>query len=211
MAKTRIDDPATEQISNSGCCGVETNALTWYQMIQWVLFTTSLSASIIVVFLYWVLLVPTFDFNCDVNTTDADDCLNVFAHTQIIPHLITGVAAVIDLGFSGIPIRLLHVVYPVVGFAVPYGIFSGLYYVAGGVDIFGNPYIYPILDYGSNPGMAIGLIVMATLVVLPAVHLVIFFMFHLRKRAVVITHKYVCPKREDENTGNAETALDSPC
>ncbi len=31
-----------------------------------------------------------------------------------------------------------------------------IYYAAGGTDDEGNPYIYDILDWGNNPGLAVG-------------------------------------------------------
>nr|CUU98388.1 hypothetical transcript [Hymenolepis microstoma] len=62
-------------------------------------------------------------------------------------HSIPALTVVLDVCINGLPIRLLHVIYPVI-FGILYSTFSFLYYDTGHVQP-----IYPVLDW-SNPAKA---------------------------------------------------------
>lgn len=85
------------------------------------------------------------------------------------------IVSVLELLISGVPIRFYHF-YVTQIFGGVYVIFTGIYYAAGGTNVRGTRrYIYPFLDYGGNPGPAVGLVLGVFLVFAPVVH----FVFHL--------------------------------
>lgn len=94
-------------------------------------------------------------------------------------HMLNGIVACIDMLITGLPFRILHVVY-VIMFGSVYIIFSGIYYAANGIDIFGNRYIYPILDYDHNPGLAAGVGVSCAVILSAALHTGFILLFVCR-------------------------------
>ena len=52
------------------------------------------------------------------------------------------------------PVRILHA-YQAVCYAIIYGIFTLIYWQAGGTDERGNPYVYKVIDYGNDPKTAV--------------------------------------------------------
>ena len=146
-----------------GCCGREGDASSWYQKIQWVLFSIGVNMAIAASILYWALLY----------TGGFVDPVDI--HT----HLVNAVIALIDVVFSGVPVRILHFVYPVL-FAITYSVFSGIYFAAGGTNSGGRPYIYSSIDYGNRPGSAAGLVLAVVLVVIPVVNLLLFGLYSAR-------------------------------
>ena len=98
---------------------------------------------------------------------------------NINAHLVNGIIALIDVVFSGVPVRILHFIYPAM-FATAYAVFTGIYFAAGGTHPNGNPYIYPVIDYGNRPGLAVGLVVAVVLVMIPIINLMIFGLYSVR-------------------------------
>ena len=140
-----------------GCCGVSTDESTWYQKIQWFLFLISTEAAVAVTFLYWVFLFKIFG---------ADK-------VSVNIHLVNGIIALVDLWFSGTPVRLFHVVYTM-SFSAVYVIFSGIYYAASAEAI------YPVLDYGDKPVNGSVLAVLTVLIGVPALHCVMYAQYAVR-------------------------------
>jgi len=67
-------------------------------------------------------------------------------------HLTNGLIALVDLWVSGTPVQILHFIY-LQAFGVAYAVFTGIYYVAGGTNIGGQPYVYPVLDYENGTAL----------------------------------------------------------
>ena len=164
--------PAEEEFSHkyevktkplSGCCGYSDNKINWYQMIQWFFSLFGIELSLLVFFLYFILLYDGRTIN------------GINANT----HLVNGIFALIDFWVSGIPINTLHVIYPMV-FGAVYCVFTGIYFVASN-----ELSVYPILDYGNNLGRAVGLSVAIVLIVFPIFHLIIFYLQHLAKVGIM--------------------------
>lgn len=137
------------------------NRLSWYQMVHWVFYSIGNELALCVMILYW-----TFIYR-------GEDVDGVNANT----HLLNGVLSLVDMWISGLPINYLHVIYILV-FSAVYSVFSGLYFIATGDSI------YPVLDYGSNPGAAVGLYLALTFLLLPTVHFLVYLMY-LGKQWVV--------------------------
>ena len=161
-----------------------TMEVVWYQKIQWLLETIGLEAAIAIPILYWSVVYSSGDELDGVN-------LNT--------HLVNGIVALFDVWFSGIIIRLYHVVY-VVAVGATYSVFSGIYYAADGTNAKGEPYIYSSLDYGDELGQAIVLLVLTVLVFLPLVHLVMFAMYGIRYWLA----KKACRRKREHNDETVE-------
>ena len=61
-------------------------------------------------------------------------------------HLLGTIALILDVFISAFPIRLAHVVYPLI-YGLMYVLFSLLYCYLGGAKIVGDCDIYPVLDW----------------------------------------------------------------
>ena len=151
--------------------------VAWYQKIQWFLFNLGPHLQVIAVILYW-------GFVYDPNGRGAFHSDSVNFHV----HLIGGIVAMIDIWIAGIVMNIYHL-YEVVAFGVVYMIFSGIYYAADGRDQYGNRYVYPVLDYGSNPGRAVGIAVGSVFGLAPAVHLFLYAVILLRRWLACRLHK----------------------
>ena len=141
-----------------------THEVVWYQKVQWLLIAIGLEAAIAIPILYWTVVY---------SPSDEIDGENLNAH------LINGVVALFDLCFSGVIIRLLHVIY-ILFFGATYSIFSGVYYAADGTNANHEPYIYPAIDYGNELGQAILYVLIIALIFLPLLHIVIYAMYGAR-------------------------------
>lgn len=81
------------------------------------------------------------------------------------------------------------------GFGVIYALFSGVFYLKGGVDHKGRHYIYKLVDWGRAPKIAIS-VVISSLIIAVLVQVVLFY---LDKGKRNIYKKYFV-KDDDEGT-----------
>ena len=102
-----------------------------------------------------------------------------FSAESLHVHMLNGIVALIDIWVTGLPFRILHVVYSMM-FASTYVVFTGIYYAANGTDISGNRYIYPVLDYENNAGFAAGVAVSCALLLSTALHTGFFLLYICR-------------------------------
>jgi len=153
--------------------------VVWYQKLQWLLGTMGLEIAVAVLILYWSVVYTSSD--------ELDG-------TNLNTHLVNGIVALFDVWFSGIIIRLYHIVY-ILAFGGTYAIFSGIYYAADGTNTKGKPYIYSALDYEDERGQAIALVILVVLVFLPLIHLVIYAMYGIRYWLA----KKVCKREHNED------------
>ena len=147
----------------TGCCGREGDATRWYHKIQWVLFNLGVNMAVVVSLLYWALLY---------NGGSVD---GVNANT----HLVNAIIALVDVIFSGVPVRVLHFIYPLL-FSSAYVAFTGIYFAADGTNARGDPYIYSVIDYESSPGSAAGWVLGVCLFIVPIFHLLLFGLHSVR-------------------------------
>ena len=114
----------------------------WYLKIGWLIYIIVAPLPIIVTIVYWGFVFgPSFQVTA----------INIHLHG------IQTIIGIIDILVSRIPFQILHIPYSII-FISCYAVFLGIYYAAGGT----NPvdemrYVYPVLDYGANPGSAAGL------------------------------------------------------
>ena len=89
-------------------------------------------------------------------------------------HLVNGIVAVVEVWISGVPVQLLHFIYPMI-YAAVYSVFTGIYFAASGNIIYDN-----VLDYGEGLGLAVGVVVGVTLVFIPLMHLIFYFQYFVK-------------------------------
>lgn len=189
------DDGSVEQVCcllnmPLGCCGRERDGTKWHHKIQWVLFMVGHTFSLAVTILYWSLLF---------NPTNP-----LLTPLNFITHLVNGIVSVIDIGVSGIPVRLLHMVYSVLLAAI-YAVFTGIYHVAMGTNVQNQPYIYFIIDYGRNPGTAAGIAIAVVLVFFPIINVLIYVLFLLREGLLWLIKKvYKMIRKQDSQDTDIE-------
>ena len=162
-----------------GCCGKTRDGTVWYQKIQWFLFNISTPWAIAVTILYWALL-----------RTGTIDGVN------LTTHLVNGIVALIDVGVTRIPVRILHIFYSVTA-AIIYLVFTGIYFAAGGTNTRGDPYIYSVIDYGSNPSQSTGLALAVALIYYPIMFLIFYGLFLLREGFIFLVKKACFKNREE--------------
>lgn len=143
------------------CCG------RWFVVIKWPLFDMANVAVPMVTFMFFVFLWPSFSGSGPIS------------NENLQLHGISCVLMLIDFALSAVPVRLLHVIYPLI-YGLIYVVFSAIYWSADHSHV-----MYPgILDWNS-PGTTIGMVfaVVAVMCVLQTL------LFGLHKLKVLIYNK----------------------
>jgi hypothetical protein len=96
---------------------------------------------------------------------------------NIVNHILTTVLLLVDLVVAGHPLKILRFYYVDILLLI-YAIFSYIYYVLGGTGIFGNRYIYPVLDW-DKPGPSLIFCVICAIAG-PIFHLIVWSFYRLR-------------------------------
>lgn len=68
--------------------------------------------------------------------------------SNVTKHGLNAFMMLIETVISSVPVRLYHTTYAVI-FSILYIVFTVLYWVGGGTDTRGRPYIYKALDWGN--------------------------------------------------------------
>ncbi|XP_018786961.1 PREDICTED: uncharacterized protein LOC108967788, partial [Bactrocera latifrons] len=131
--------------------------------IYWVLYTCATVYSFIITMCYWLLV-----HDPEIHKIDA---------LNIMVHVFNSVIMLIDLAIVGHPIKLSHV-YFTTGIGLAYGIFTGIYFIAGGTDRKNNVYIYPMLDW-TKPGKAI-IVTVCAIIFVVVVHFCCYLLYRTR-------------------------------
>lgn len=71
-----------------------------------------------------------------------------------LKHTLNTVFVIVDLFANAIPIRILHLIYPL-SLGIVYAIFNAVYFINDGVGPNGRPYAYDVLDWRNPLGSAI--------------------------------------------------------
>ncbi|KAL9982953.1 hypothetical protein ACROYT_G005068 [Oculina patagonica] len=119
--------------------GTQVTQMAWFHKAMWVIYNMSASGSLMVTIVFWILLY------------DPDKGIRGFT---IVYHGFNAIAMIVDTMLCSIPVRLFHVVYPMLNGAV-YVIFTVIYWAVGGTNSFGMPYIYPQTDYTGRPVLSV--------------------------------------------------------
>lgn len=150
------------------CCRYKSSMdqITLVDKLTWFLFLVGTQSALLTVLLFWILIG---------NAAEVELSVSVNVHV----HVLNGIVALVEVWVTGIPIHLLHFVYMLL-FAGSYGVFTGIHYGVNGTGIDGERYIYRVLDYDSQPGVAAGTVIICTLVVCPLLHLFFYLLYLLR-------------------------------
>lgn len=156
--------------------------LKGHHKAMWIIYETGASVAVVITLLYWSLL-------------SGGNLTGVYLGLDITTHALNSFFLLIEVAITSLPIRVLHVIYPVC-FAFIYMIFTVIYWAGEGTDaIYNKRFVYPILDYSNSPGLAVGLFLGAALVAVPLVHVCIFYGLY-RLREFVVTKR----RRDRVNT-----------
>lgn len=178
--------------------------------IYWALHNSALVTSFLVTIIYWTFLhFSKLCIQINLNEIQSKIFLNCFFFPamklplnamNILSHACNSVVMFLDILIVASPMRLLHVIQPL-AFTGIYGLFSIVYFLAGGKSLYvwnwqsideiilfkslliqffrgGQSYIYPILDW-AYPGEAIVVVIGLALLEV-AVHMVLFWIYKLR-------------------------------
>ncbi|XP_031630444.1 protein rolling stone-like [Contarinia nasturtii] len=130
--------------------------------VYWALHTVALELSFVITIVYWSILY------------DHDDSIDL---PNILAHIMNSVIMFLDFLIIGFPMRLYHVIQ-LIFFGVCYAIFSYIYYICGGHNAKGKPYIYRVLywkDIGKASTTVFGVITLGIII-----HFVLFWIYKLR-------------------------------
>ncbi|XP_047541787.1 protein rolling stone-like [Vanessa atalanta] len=111
--------------------------LPWYVSLYWLLYNITVSIAIMITALYWILL---FSPEIKAEQTPAQFWLDVATHG------FNSCVAFVEVILSRTPLHFVHIYQPL-GIGLWYAMFSAIYYLAGGTDSIGNPFIYEVLDW----------------------------------------------------------------
>ncbi len=164
--KTQVADRTSdyEYKDPKGCCNSGGNQLSWYQMCHWAVFAMFGEIAPAIVVLFWTAVYIGGPVD------------GVSANT----HAVNGIILILDVFFFGVPVALLHVIYPMI-FGAVYASFSGIYWAANGTNPANEErYIYPVLDYAARPTTGTLIVVMVVLLFLPFVHLALYALHLVR-------------------------------
>ncbi|CAH2102243.1 unnamed protein product [Euphydryas editha] len=131
--------------------------LPWYVKTFWILHNVSVPLAFLITLFYWAILYNT-NFLEEMNQA-----------LDIAIHGVNSLIMFLHHMTSSHPTRFLHLVHPF-AFAVIYVFFSIIYYLAGGMNPLGQPFIYPVLHWGET-GTAI-VVVIVTGLLLISLHFV---------------------------------------
>lgn len=99
--------------------------------------------------------------------------------SNINAHAINSVLIAIDVLLSSTPFRVFHLVYPVL-YSLIYSLFTVIYWAAGGTNEEGQSYIYAIMNYEKNAGLAVLMAVMFVLLAVPLSQFLLYGLFRFR-------------------------------
>lgn len=185
---TVYDDINAEDEMSKDCCHGCTRGdrITLCDKLTWLLFLVGTESALLTVLLYWAF---------SGKDAEKDISVSVNIHT----HILNGVVALLEVWVTGIPIHLLQFIYTLL-FVGTYGVFTGVHYGVNSTDFGSEEYIYPILDYGSEPYVAAAAVIIGVLVVCPLLHLFLYLQCLLRQwlttylqRHFDLYHRYFDP------------------
>lgn len=99
---------------------------------------------------------------------------------RLAVHAINSLYVLLNLAMTSAPLRVLHLLYPVL-YGAAYDLFSLAYFLAEGTDVVGRHYIYSVLDW-SRPQVAVPVVCGSTLVATPLLHLFLCLLVALRRK-----------------------------
>ncbi|VDP72156.1 unnamed protein product [Echinostoma caproni] len=124
---------------------------------------------------HWIRTYPP-----PIPTRKSHDLSGVFS-SQLgrLKHSLTAILAILDVCLSAIPMRLIHVVYPLL-VGIFYSLFSYVFWLSGGIGPFNVGQVYPGLNW-SHPSTAI-LTCLCVILVSFLVQILLYLIYYARVR-----------------------------
>ncbi|XP_036320860.1 protein rolling stone [Rhagoletis pomonella] len=132
----------------------------------WLLHGSSLSLALIITTVYWMFLHGKMNKPMR------------YPVMSFITHCLNSVFMLVDFLIVAFPVRIVHALYWML-LPIIYYLFTLVYFLAGGRDEYGHPYVYPILDW-TTPGRAVA--TFAGVFVLYLIYSIILFALSKFKR-----------------------------
>jgi len=122
-------------------------------LFSWALTTMTYTMAVFITFMYWTLL-----FHWD----------SLPSYVNLFVHAFQGVFALLDQMMTNRPWHLFKA-WSSLPIPFIYLIFNIIYWAAGGTNNDGDDWVYPVLKWGEEPGMAV-LVMFMAVVALPVIH-----------------------------------------
>lgn len=132
--------------------------MSWPYAALWVIYNIASVAAFVVTLSFWSLIYRTFGGGA--------------GPISVIVHAVNSIVMVCDTMLSSIPVRLFHVVYPML-YSIAYIGFTVIYWACGGK-------IYPQTDYTGRPVLAAVSLVCLFFIGLPLCQSMLFGFYRLR-------------------------------
>lgn len=127
--------------------------MSWFHEAVWVIYNIASTAAILVTIVYWVVFRGA-------------------SPMSVVFHAVNSVVMVCDTMLSSVPVRLFHVVYPMLYF-IAYIMLTVIYWAYGGI-------IYSLTDYTATPVWAALSVVCLFFIGVPLCHSMLFGFYRLR-------------------------------
>ncbi|XP_078617096.1 protein rolling stone-like [Branchiostoma floridae x Branchiostoma japonicum] len=147
--------------------------LPWYLKLAWLLYNVTAGTSVLVTVVHWAVVREN-------NQHTIDSVIDVNKYVLNVTFLF------VELIFSGVPVRLLHCVYPMIWTAL-YLVGLVVYWAMGGTGVNGETWVYVFIDYDKSWGLAVAYSLAAVFVAAPVAHGLWFALYKIRSNIVCIT------------------------
>lgn len=146
---------------------INVSRFPWFQRAckaSWVIYSIAACVGPVITVTYWSAV-----YTPKVRVDGAD----------VDAHAVNSVMIIVDTLMCSIPIRFFHVVYPM-AFMLLYAIFTVIYWLSGGTNNIGKPYVYAVLDYQNHPVIATITILCIFFIALPLSQLFLYWLYRFR-------------------------------
>jgi len=131
--------------------------------LLWALCNINCSLSVMITLVYWIALYTPERHYLDFENFSG--------------HLLIAVANLLDVFISDRPWRMLHAIHSII-FGGVFGVFSIIYFLAGGTNYYSEPYVYHIIDW-AHP-MRTLLVMGGVSVFLVIFHTIFYLLYRVR-------------------------------
>jgi len=164
------------------------NRLPFVLKVLWTMCNISSSLSVMITLVYWAAL-----YNPERHYLDFENFSG---------HLLIAVAHVLDVFVSDRPWRMMHAIHAII-FGGVFGIFSFVYFLAGGTNYYFEPFVYHIIDW-AHPLRTL-LVIGGVSVFLVIFHSIFFLMYKMR----MVCSKRYRKRKERTKKDRTEALLDN--
>ncbi|PFX25487.1 protein rolling stone-like [Stylophora pistillata] len=159
---SNVNSKDAEVIFTAGSQSPSVTPMAWFHEALWVIYNIAANAALLVTISFWTLI-----YGLGIN--------NKVTPYGIVVHVINSIVIIADTILTSMPVRLLHIVYPML-YSITYIIFTVIYWASGD----GMRYVYPQTDYTGRPVFSALSIVGLLLIGLPLCQIIFFCFYRIR-------------------------------